>query len=49
VIFGAPGQTLTIRHDAMDRSSYLPGIILAVKSIASRPGLTVGLDQLLDL
>jgi 4-hydroxy-tetrahydrodipicolinate reductase len=49
VIFGAPGQTLTIRHDAMDRSSYLPGIILAVKSIASRPGLTVGLEQLLDL
>lgn len=49
VIFGAPGQTLTIRHDAMDRTSYLPGIILAVKSIASRPGLTVGLDQLLDL
>ena len=49
VIFGAPGQTLTIRHDAMDRSSYLPGIILAVKSIAERPGLTVGLEQLLGL
>ncbi len=49
VILGAPGQTLTIRHDAMDRTSYLPGIILAVKSVASRPGLTVGLEQLLDL
>ncbi|MGH2759403.1 MAG: 4-hydroxy-tetrahydrodipicolinate reductase [Actinomycetota bacterium] len=49
VIFGAPGQTLTLRHDAMDRSSYLPGIILAVKSIASRPGLTVGLEHLLGL
>lgn len=49
VIFGAPGQTLTIRHDAMDRSSYLPGILLAVKTVASRPGLTVGLEHLLGL
>ena len=49
VIFGAIGQTLTIRHDAMNRSSYMPGVLLAVKSVASRPGLTVGLEQLLDL
>lgn len=49
VIFGAAGQTLTIRHDAMNRTSYLPGILLAVKSVASRPGLTVGLESLLDL
>jgi 4-hydroxy-tetrahydrodipicolinate reductase len=49
VIFGAPGQTLSIRHDAMNRSSYVPGILLAVKSVASRPGLTVGLEKLLDL
>lgn len=49
VIFGAPGQTLSIRHDAMNRTSYMPGILLAVKSVASRPGLTVGLEQLLDL
>ncbi len=49
VIFGAPGQTLTIRHDAMNRTSYLPGIILAVKSVASKPGLTVGLENLMDL
>ncbi|HYZ91134.1 MAG TPA: 4-hydroxy-tetrahydrodipicolinate reductase [Actinomycetota bacterium] len=49
VIFGALGQTLTIRHDAMNRSSYMPGILLAVKSVASRPGLTVGLEHLLDL
>jgi 4-hydroxy-tetrahydrodipicolinate reductase len=49
VIFGAPGQTLTIRHDAMNRTSYTPGILLAVKSVASRPGLTVGLENLLDL
>jgi len=49
VIFGAPGQTLTIRHDAMNRTSYMPGILLAVKTVASRPGLTVGLENLLDL
>jgi 4-hydroxy-tetrahydrodipicolinate reductase len=49
VVFGAPGQTLSIRHDAMNRTSYMPGIVLAVKSVASRPGLTVGLEQLLDL
>lgn len=49
VIFGAPGQTLTIRHDAMNRTSYMPGILLAVKTVASRPGLTVGLEKLLDL
>ncbi len=49
VIFGAPGQTLSIRHDAMNRTSYIPGILLAVKSVASRPGLTIGLEELLDL
>ena len=49
VIFGGPGQTLTIRHDAMDRSSFMPGVLLAVKAVATRPGLTVGLDPLLDL
>lgn len=49
VVFGAPGQTLTIRHDAMNRTSYLPGILLAVKSVATLPGLTVGLEDLLDL
>ena len=49
VIFGAPGQTLSIRHDAMNRTSYMPGIALAVRSVASRPGLTIGLEHLLDL
>jgi 4-hydroxy-tetrahydrodipicolinate reductase len=49
VIFGAQGQTLTIRHDAPDRSCYLPGIFLAVKEVARRPGLTVGLEPLLGL
>lgn len=49
VVFGALGQTLSIRHDAMNRQSYVPGVLLAVRSVASRPGLTVGLEQLLDL
>jgi 4-hydroxy-tetrahydrodipicolinate reductase len=49
VIFGGVGQTLTIRHDSTDRSSFMPGVLLAIKSIFNRPGLTVGLDPLLDL
>ncbi|MHB8594756.1 MAG: 4-hydroxy-tetrahydrodipicolinate reductase, partial [Acidimicrobiales bacterium] len=47
VILGALGQSLTLRHDAYDRSSFMPGILLAVKSVADRPGMTVGLDALL--
>jgi len=47
VIFGGSGQTLTIRHDSIDRSSFMPGVLLAVKRIADHPGLTVGLDALL--
>ena len=49
VIFGAQGQTLTIRHDAPDRSCYMPGVLLAIRQVGSRPGLTVGLEPLLDL
>jgi 4-hydroxy-tetrahydrodipicolinate reductase len=49
VIFGARGQTLTIRHDAPDRSCYLPGVLMAVREIGRRPGLTVGLEPLLGL
>ena len=48
VIFGALGQSLTLRQDAYDRSSYMPGVLLAVKSVGDRPGLTVGLDALLE-
>ena len=48
IIFGGPGQTLTIRHDSMDRASFMPGVVMAVKSVSSAPGLTVGLDSLLD-
>ena len=49
VILGGPGETLTIRHDSIDRKSFMPGVLIAVKSVASRPGLTVGLENLLDL
>lgn len=49
VIFGGQGQTLTIRHDSTDRSSFMPGVLMAVRSVMTRPGLTVGLEPLLDL
>lgn len=49
VIFGTTGQSLVIRHDTFDRNSFMPGVLLAVKAVAEHPGLTVGLDQLLDL
>jgi 4-hydroxy-tetrahydrodipicolinate reductase len=49
VVFGGPGETLTIRHDSIDRTSFMPGVVLAIKSVGSRPGLTVGLENLLDL
>jgi 4-hydroxy-tetrahydrodipicolinate reductase len=47
VILGTTGQTLSIRHDSYDRSSFMPGVVLGVKQVASRPGVTVGLDALL--
>ncbi len=49
VIFGGQGQTLTIRHDSTDRSSFMPGVLLATRTVLTRPGLTVGLEPLLDL
>lgn len=49
VLFGGPGETLTIRHDSMDRNSFMPGVLLAVRSIVDRTGLIVGLDKLMDL
>lgn len=49
VIFGSQGQTLSIRHDSIDRSSFVPGILLAARAVMTRPGLTVGLEPLLDL
>jgi 4-hydroxy-tetrahydrodipicolinate reductase len=47
VLLGTAGQTLTIRHDSYDRSSFMPGVVLAVRKIPGLPGVTVGLDQLL--
>ncbi|MBY6411028.1 4-hydroxy-tetrahydrodipicolinate reductase [Rhodococcus sp. BP-252] len=49
VLFGTLGETLTIRHDSLDRTSFAPGVLLGVREIAGRPGLTVGLDPFLDL
>ena len=49
VIFGNPGETLTIRHDALDRSSFMPGVALAIRAIAKHPGLTIGLENFLEL
>jgi 4-hydroxy-tetrahydrodipicolinate reductase len=49
VLLGTTGQSLSIRHDSYDRSSFMPGVALAVKAVADHPGLTIGLDTLLDL
>lgn len=49
VLLGTQGETLTIRHDSLDRSSFSPGVLLGVRSIAGAPGLTVGLDAFMDL
>jgi 4-hydroxy-tetrahydrodipicolinate reductase len=49
VLLGTTGETLTLRHDSYDRVSFMPGVLLAVRSVPSRPGLTVGLETLLDL
>jgi 4-hydroxy-tetrahydrodipicolinate reductase len=47
VIFGGQGQTLSIRHDSTDRSSFMPGVLMAVRAVLTRPGLTLGLEPLL--
>ena len=49
VLFGAEGETLTIRHDSLDRVSFMPGVIAAIRAITSRPGLTVGIEQILGI
>ncbi len=49
VIFGGTGQSLTIRHDSYDRSSFMPGVIYAVRNIEAHPGMTVGLEKWLSL
>jgi 4-hydroxy-tetrahydrodipicolinate reductase len=49
VLFGTEGETLTIRHDSLDRTSFVPGVLLAVRTVGEHPGLTVGLEPFLDL
>lgn len=48
VIFGGEGQTLTIRHDSIDRTSFMPGVLLAVREVISRTGLVIGLENLME-
>jgi 4-hydroxy-tetrahydrodipicolinate reductase len=49
IIFGGPGQILTIRHDSITRESFIPGVALAVKEVVKRSGLVYGLDRLMGL
>ena len=49
VLLGGPGEQLTIRHDSFDRASFMPGVLLGVRNVSAKPGLTVGLDGYLDL
>jgi 4-hydroxy-tetrahydrodipicolinate reductase len=49
VLLGAAGETLTLRHDSYDRASFMPGVLLTVREISRRPGLTVGIESLLGL
>ena len=48
ILFGTAGETLTIRHDSYERASFMPGVLMAVRAIIDRPGLTIGLGSLLD-
>jgi len=49
IIFGSSGQLLTVRHDSMNRESFMPGVVLGVKRVAEQPGVTVGLEHLLGI
>lgn len=49
ILFGTLGETLTIRHDSIDRTSFVPGVLLAVRHVGEHPGLTVGIETLLGL
>ena len=49
VLFGAEGETLTIRHDSLDRASFMPGVLAGVRAVGSRPGLTVGIESVLGI
>jgi 4-hydroxy-tetrahydrodipicolinate reductase len=49
VLFGGPGETLSIRHDSLDRAGFMPGVLLGVREVAKRPGITYGLEGFLSL
>ena len=49
LVFGHLGQTLTIKHDSINRESFMPGVLMAVKSVTKTPGLTVGLEKIMGL
>lgn len=49
VLFGTAGQVLTLRHDSLDRASFMPGVLLAIKQVPAQRGFTVGLDPLLGI
>jgi len=49
VLFGAEGETLTIRHDSLDRVSFMPGVLAAIRAVSSKPGLTVGIESILGI
>ncbi|MCL6472506.1 MAG: 4-hydroxy-tetrahydrodipicolinate reductase [Firmicutes bacterium] len=49
VIFGGVGQALSIRHDSIDRTSFMPGVLMAIKAVSEYPGVTIGLDKIMDL
>jgi 4-hydroxy-tetrahydrodipicolinate reductase len=49
VLFGAEGETLTLRHDSLDRASFMPGVLAAVRAVGSRPGLSVGIEEILGI
>ena len=49
VVLGDTGETLTIRHDSLDRTGFMPGVLLACRTVGSRPGLTFGLENYMDL
>lgn len=48
VIFGSPGQTLTIRHDSLHRESFMPGVLMAIRKVRELKGVVIGLEKILD-
>ncbi len=48
VIFGSPGETLTIRHDSLHRESFMPGVIMAIRKVTGLKGVVIGLEKILD-